>query len=121
MNWFRTDDRGKLLWPGYGENLRVLKWILERCAGGGEAVETPIGLVPTPGAIDRTGLDVADDTLSTLLKVDPAEWVEAVDGQDHFLGTLGSRLPQAIRDEHLALAHRIHDMITPPELRERYR
>src|SRR5262245_38513111 len=121
VNWFRTDDRGKLLWPGYGENLRVLKWILERCEGGGSAAETPIGLVPTLDAIDRTGLDVSDETLSILLKVDPAEWVEAIDGQDHFLSTLGTRLPRAIRDEHNALAHRIHEMITPPELRGRYR
>ena len=121
VNWFRTDERGKLLWPGYSENLRVMKWILERCEGEGEAAETPIGLLPTPNAIDRTGLDLPDHALSTLLKVDPAEWVEAVDGQDRFLDTLGSRLPPAIRDEHLALAHRIHDVITPPELRGRYR
>jgi phosphoenolpyruvate carboxykinase (GTP) len=121
VNWFRTDDRGKLLWPGYGENLRVLKWILERCEGGGDAVETPIGLVPTMNGVDRTGLDVTDETLSTLLKVDPAEWVEAVEGQDNFLASLGARLPQPIRDEHVALAHRIHDVITPPDLRGRYR
>ncbi len=121
VNWFRTDEGGKLLWPGYSENLRVLKWILERCEGAGDAVETPIGLVPTAKSIDRTGLDLSDATLATLLKVDPAEWVEAVEGQDHFLVSLGSRLPPAIRDEHLVLAHRIHDMITPPELRGRYR
>ena len=119
VNWFRTDDRGRLLWPGYGENLRVLKWILERCEGLGVAIETPIGLVPALRAIDRTGLDVPDDTLATLLKVDPAEWVEAVEGQDRFLDSLGARLPDAIREEHVALAHRIHDVITPPELRGR--
>jgi phosphoenolpyruvate carboxykinase (GTP) len=77
--------------------------------------------VPALDAIDRTGLDVSDETLSILLKVDPAEWVEAIEGQDHFLSTLGTRLARAIRDEHNALAHRIHDMITPPELRGRYR
>ena len=121
VNWFRTDERGKLLWPGYGENLRVLKWILERCEGRGDAVETPIGLVPTLNSIERTGIDVPETTMTTLLKVDPAEWVEAVEGQDHFLTSLGANLPQPIRDEHVALAHRIHDVITPPELRGRYR
>ena len=71
--------------------------------------------------IDRTGIDVPEATLATLLKVDPAEWVEAVEGQDHFLTSLDSHLPQPIRDEHVALAHRIHDVITPPDLRGRYR
>ena len=56
VNWFRTGEDGKFLWPGFGDNLRVLKWILERCDGGGAAVETPIGLVPTPDALDRNGL-----------------------------------------------------------------
>jgi phosphoenolpyruvate carboxykinase (GTP) len=121
VNWFRTDERGKFIWPGFGENLRVLKWIIERCEGRGVAVETPIGFVPTPEAIDRTGLDLTDEKLALLLKVDPAEWVEAVEGQDHFLATLGTHVPAAIRDEHVALAQRIHEAITPPELRGRYR
>ena len=72
VNWFRTDERGKLLWPGYGENLRVLKWIIERCDGRGDAVETPIGLVPTLNGIDRTGIDIPEATMATFLKVDPA-------------------------------------------------
>jgi phosphoenolpyruvate carboxykinase (GTP) len=119
VNWFRTDERGRFLWPGFGDNLRVVKWILERCDGQGKAVETPIGLVPALDAIDRRSLDVSDEAMSNLLKVDPAEWVEAVAGQEDFLTSFGSRMPQAMWDEHNRLAHRIHDAVTPSELRDR--
>ncbi len=113
VNWFRTGDDGKFLWPGFGDNLRVLQWILERSAGGGTAVETPIGYVPTPDAINRTGLAVSDEVLANLLRVDPAEWVEAVEGQEHYLHSFGRHLPKAIEDEHFALARRIHDAVAP--------
>ena len=119
VNWFRTGEDGKFLWPGFGDNLRVLQWILERCAGHGEAVDTPIGWVPALRAINRDGIDLTDKAMTSLLKVDPAEWVEAVSGQDHFLHTLGAHLPAAIQEEHTALAHRIHDAITPPDLHGR--
>ena len=119
VNWFRTGDDGRYLWPGFGENLRVLEWILARCEGRGDAIETPIGFVPTVNAIDRTGLDLSANDTAALLKVDPAEWVEAVTGQDYFFETFGDRLPTAIRDEHANLARRIHDAITPPDLRDR--
>jgi phosphoenolpyruvate carboxykinase (GTP) len=114
VNWFRTGEDGRLLWPGFGENLRVLKWILERAEGKGAAVDTPIGWLPTREAIDRNGLTLADGALDTLLKVDPAEWVEAVEGQDNFLRTFGRHLPQRIYDEHVDLAHKIHDAVSPP-------
>jgi phosphoenolpyruvate carboxykinase (GTP) len=114
VNWFRTGDDKRLLWPGFGENLRVLKWILERADGGGAAVDTPIGWLPSREAIDRAGLTIVDGALDTLLKVDPAEWVEAVEGQDNFLRTFGRHLPQRIYDEHVDLAHRIHDAVSPP-------
>jgi len=114
VNWFRTGEDGRLLWPGFGENLRVLKWILERADGGGSAVDTPIGWLPQREAIDRAGLTIVDGALDTLLKVDPAEWVEAVEGQDNFLRTFGRHLPQRIYDEHVDLAHRIHDAVSPP-------
>ncbi len=119
VNWFRTGDDGRYLWPGFGENLRVLEWILARCEGRGDAIETPIGFVPTVNAIDRTGLDLSANDTAALLKVDPAEWVEAVAGQDYFFESFGDRLPKAIRDEHANLARRIHDAITPPDLRDR--
>jgi phosphoenolpyruvate carboxykinase (GTP) len=107
VNWFRTNDQGKFLWPGYGENLRVLRWILDRCAGRGEALETPIGYVPTKNAIDRTGIDVSDQAMEQLLRVDHAEWVEAVEGQSHYFEKFGKRLPAGIQAEHDALAHRL--------------
>ena len=70
MNWFRKGDDGKFLWPGFGENSRVLKWVVERVAGAGDAVDTPIGRVPAAGAIDTTGLDIGDAVMDALLSVD---------------------------------------------------
>jgi phosphoenolpyruvate carboxykinase (GTP) len=116
VNWFRTNEEGRFLWPGFGENLRVLAWILERCQGRGAAVDTPIGLVPPIDAIDRHGLSLSDADMATLLKVDPAEWVEAVTGQDDFFLKFGDRVPDPLRDEHARLAKRIEDAITPPDL-----
>ena len=107
VNWFRTGENGKFLWPGFGENLRVLRWILDRCAGRGEAVETPIGYVPTKAAIDRTGIDVSDAAMDQLLRVDHAEWVEAVEGQHQYFEKFGKRLPKGILEEHEALSHRL--------------
>ena len=119
VNWFRTSDDGKFLWPGFGDNLRVLKWIIERCEGRGVAIETPIGQVPTLGAIDRGGLDVTDAAMEKLLKVDMAEWVEAVSSQDAFLESFGDRLPAGIRAEHEGLAERLQHAITPADLHGR--
>jgi phosphoenolpyruvate carboxykinase (GTP) len=116
VNWFRTSAAGKFLWPGFGDNLRVLKWVLDRCDGRGGAVETAIGPVPTPDAIDRTGLNVTDADMSELLKVDPAEWVEAVAGQDELFDMFGSHMPGALKKEHEELARRINNAITPPDL-----
>jgi phosphoenolpyruvate carboxykinase (GTP) len=107
VNWFRTNDQGKFLWPGYGENLRVLRWILDRCSGRGEAEKTAIGWVPTKDAIDRSGLDVSDAAMEQLLRVDHAEWVEAVEGQHMYFEKFGSHLPKGILEEHLQLAHRL--------------
>jgi phosphoenolpyruvate carboxykinase (GTP) len=107
VNWFRTDENSRFMWPGFGENLRVLKWILERCAGKGEAQETPIGYVPAPGAIDRKGIDVSDAGMSALLKVDKGDWVTAVGRQKEFFDQFGSRLPAGIAQEHKELARRV--------------
>jgi len=107
VNWFRTGENGKFLWPGFGDNLRVLRWILDRCNGKGEAVETPIGFVPTKNAIDRTGIDVSDAAMDQLLRVDHAEWVEAVEGQHQYFEKFGKRLPAGILEEHEALSHRL--------------
>jgi phosphoenolpyruvate carboxykinase (GTP) len=112
VNWFRTDDKGKFIWPGFGDNLRVLQWILERCEGRGEAVETPIGFTPAPGAISREGLTLSDDVMQNLLNVDPAEWVDAVVGQEDFMKTYGNHMPHSMWDEHDDLARRIDDQMT---------
>jgi len=119
VNWFRTDERGRFLWPGFGENLRVLQWVLERAEGRGKARQTAIGGVPTPDAIDRRGLTISDEELAALLKVDPAEWVEAVAGQEDFFRKFGAHLPKELWDEERDLAHRIDEMITPNELKGR--
>jgi len=116
VNWFRTDESGRFLWPGFGDNLRVLKWVLDRAEGRGAAVETAIGQVPTADAIDRSGLNVSDDDMKQLLKVDPAEWVEALEGQDELIRMFGDRMPKELKDEHEELARRINTAVTPPDL-----
>ena len=107
VNWFRTGDDGKFLWPGYGENLRVLRWIVERCRDGGEAAESPIGHLPPPSAIDRAGLSLSEEALRLLLSVDKTAWQEEQKQQSEFFHTVGERLPKALWDEHAALAKRL--------------
>jgi phosphoenolpyruvate carboxykinase (GTP) len=119
VNWFRTGENGKFLWPGFGDNLRVLQWILERCQGRGEATETAIGFLPTPPAINRKGLDLSDEAMAQLLRVDLPEWLEAVQAQSEYLNSFGTRLPRRMREEHEGLAHRIADAVIHPDLRGR--
>jgi phosphoenolpyruvate carboxykinase (GTP) len=78
VNWFRTDADGRYLWPGYGENSRVLKWVFERVSGTVDSVETPIGLLPAEHGIDTDGLTISDDDLHTLLTIDTAGWRDAI-------------------------------------------
>jgi len=107
VNWFRKDENGKLLWPGYGENVRVLKWMLDRIANRAQATETPIGNVPTPASLDLDGLSIPRKNLDELLAVDPADWSEEVSATEKFFQKLGNRLPDEIRAEHNALADRL--------------
>jgi phosphoenolpyruvate carboxykinase (GTP) len=116
VNWFRTGEDGRFLWPGFGENLRVLKWVLERCDGKGEAVETAIGIMPTLKAIDRTGINLTDDAMKQLLRVDLLDWTDAVHTQAEFFKSLGSRLPAGIVQEHEGLMKRVHDAIAATDL-----
>jgi phosphoenolpyruvate carboxykinase (GTP) len=116
VNWFRTSEGGRFLWPGFGDNLRVLKWILDRCEGRGSAVDTVLGEVPTTDAIDRSGLTLSEADMTELLKVDPAEWVEAVSTQEELIELFGSHMPQELIQEHDQLARRINAAITPPDL-----
>ena len=99
VNWFRRDADGEFLWPGFGENCRVLKWVVERVAGTADAAETPIGLVPTVDAIDRTGLDLDDDAMTRLLAVDPASWGHEVALIDEHYAMVGDRLPKRLDAE----------------------
>jgi len=109
VNWFRKDDDGRYLWPGFGENSRVLAWIVERCAGRAEATETPIGLVPAQGALDTEGLDLSANDLAKLLAVDPAEWkAQLPQLQEHF-AEFGDDLPDELRAQLEALEKRLDE------------
>jgi phosphoenolpyruvate carboxykinase (GTP) len=99
VNWFRRDEDGRFLWPGYGENSRVLKWIFDRVAGSNNAVETPIGILPHPGDLDLDGLDVSADDLSTLLSVDTEGWQAAIPQIRAHYERFGDKLPAALNLE----------------------
>jgi len=109
VNWFRRDKDGKFLWPGYGENLRVLEWILQRGRGEGDAVKTPIGYVPTPESLDMTGLDLAPGVMDELLHVDVDDWRVEANEIEAFFDTLGSRMPWELRNELEGLRHRLDE------------
>jgi phosphoenolpyruvate carboxykinase (GTP) len=107
VNWFRKDGSGKLLWPGYGENLRVLRWIIERSQGRGEAVETAVGYVPGPAGLDLSGLALAPGAMRELLQVSPADWEAELHDLKGFFDTLGPRMPEAILREREAAERRV--------------
>jgi phosphoenolpyruvate carboxykinase (GTP) len=107
VNWFRKDQNGKWLWPGYGENSRVLKWVFERVSGDGKAVETPIGYMPTVDAIDRQGLTVSDADMKELLSVHVDEWMKEVELIREHYKKFGDRLPQELMDELNGLEKRL--------------
>jgi phosphoenolpyruvate carboxykinase (GTP) len=107
VNWFRKGADGKFLWPGYGENVRVLKWILDRIEGRAKATETPIGFVPAPGSLTLDGLSISRDALDELLRVDPSAWLQEEQATAEFFTKFGKRLPEALHAEHDALADRL--------------
>ena len=107
VNWFRTSPEGKFLWPGFGENLRVLEWILARCKGEVDAVETPIGNVPLNDAIDLTGLDVTEETMADLFSVNNDEWRAETEGVAEFFAKFGDDIPPAMIEEMNALKARL--------------
>src|SRR5258708_15074297 len=106
VNWFRKGADGKLLWQGYGENVRVLKWILERVEGRGAAQETPIGYVPAKNGLTLDGLKISRESLDELLRVNSEDWETEMEDSKQFLGKFGECLPQEIRQEHEKLARR---------------
>ena len=100
VNWFRQDKDGKFMWPGFGENLRVLRWILDRCDGKTQAQDTAIGYVPTGEVIDTRGLNVDVETMRALLEVDPDKWREEMQTLHEYFRSYGERLPSKLREEH---------------------
>jgi phosphoenolpyruvate carboxykinase (GTP) len=107
VNWFRRDEDGRFLWPGFGENLRILLWMLERCRGRGGAIKTPIGYVPTHDSIDWTGLDFPRDAWGDLHAIFTEDWLEEQGENRQFLAQFGDRLPQELWYEHAAREFRL--------------
>jgi phosphoenolpyruvate carboxykinase (GTP) len=107
VNWFRKDEGGKFIWPGFGDNSRVLAWIFRRCDGEADAVETPIGLVPAPGAIETGGLELSAAEMEELLKVDPEEWKTQLPQIQQHYASFGDALPEELRAQLEALEERL--------------
>ncbi len=107
VNWFRTDDEGHFLWPGFGDNMRVLMWILARCANEVDAKETAIGYIPYEKDINLEGLDVSPETLSDLLSIDKESWKEDIENIKDFYKLVGDRVPQELKEELAALEARL--------------
>ncbi len=99
VNWFRQDEEGNFMWPGFGDNMRVLNWILDRCEGNADATETAIGYLPKAADLDLTGLDIDAATLDELLSVDKDVWAGEVDGIKEYFAQFGDKLPKAIADQ----------------------
>ncbi|MBI3578166.1 MAG: phosphoenolpyruvate carboxykinase (GTP), partial [Ignavibacteriales bacterium] len=110
VNWFRKDNEGKFYWPGYGDNIRVLKWILERVRGGGKAQETAIGYLPTPDGIDVEGLTLKPGTMEELTSIDKAGWLNGTKAMNEFYTPFGNRMPGEIWDEYNKLKQRLEKL-----------
>ena len=108
VNWFRRGPQREFLWPGYGENLRVLRWIIERCAGQGKATEAPIGWVPPVDAIDSSGLNISPAVMQDLLKVDAPAWKQELQDVADFLQRFGDRLPAKLSEQQRRIAQRLN-------------
>jgi phosphoenolpyruvate carboxykinase (GTP) len=107
VNWFRKDASGRFVWPGFGENSRVLKWIVERLSGDAEAVETPVGNLPAPGALDLDGLRLSQADLDLLLTADPQDWKLEADRMPEFFAMFGEHLPERLWELHQDLIDRL--------------
>jgi len=109
VNWFRKDENGKFLWPGYGENSRVLAWIFRRCEGNAEAVDTAIGLLPPvgEGGIETDGLDVSTEAMAELLKVDADGWKQQLPQMHEHYAEFGNKLPEGLRAQLQTLEDRL--------------
>jgi phosphoenolpyruvate carboxykinase (GTP) len=107
VNWFRKSATNRWLWPGYGENSRVLKWICQRIDGTGQAIKTPIGYLPNPEALDLTGLNISAADLAELLAVDTKAWLQEADAVAESYQKFGQRLPSALTAQLQALRQRL--------------
>ncbi len=107
VNWFQRSERGRFLWPGFGENLRVLRWVIERAKGGGQADETAIGYVPKAASLTAAGLEIAKSDVDQLVAVDREAWTNNLKSQSDFFETFGDHLPAGMKEEHRALASRL--------------
>ncbi len=107
VNWFRTDDEGNFIWPGFGDNMRVLLWILARCEDKVDATLTPIGYVPKAEDINIEGLDISIDTIRELLTIDTKSWLEDVENIKEFYALIGDRVPAELKEELAALEARL--------------
>jgi phosphoenolpyruvate carboxykinase (GTP) len=105
VNWFRQDEKGRFLWPGFGDNLRVLHWIIDRCEGKVGARETPIGFLPNEGDIDVRGVDLLPSAMQSLLAVEPQQWRDEMASIATYLDEFGDRLPAELREEHHRVVH----------------
>jgi phosphoenolpyruvate carboxykinase (GTP) len=108
VNWFRQDPAGKFLWPGFGENLRVLRWIIDRCNGKAGARDTPIGYLPTAKDLDLQGLTISPAAVEELVAVNPGLWAEEFAGITKYLAEFGDHVPQALQSELKSALQRIH-------------
>ena len=107
VNWFRLDDEGHFIWPGFGDNMRVIMWILGRADGTANAVETAIGYEPTPDDINLDGLDFSKEQLAEILEVDPALWREDMESVEQFYAKFGDKLPKELKAQLEALKKRL--------------
>jgi phosphoenolpyruvate carboxykinase (GTP) len=109
VNWFRKNEAGKFMWPGFGENSRVLKWVFERCNGTGAAIETAIGNMPTLDAIDFDGLDMSEEDIANLMRVDVDGWLAELPGIEEYYATFGDHLPEELTHQVNALRERLEE------------
>ena len=107
VNWFRKNEAGKFMWPGFGENSRVLKWVFERCSGNAAAIETAIGNMPTLDAIDFSGLGISDEDTADLMRVDTDGWLSELHSIEEYYDTFGEHLPDELRMQVQALRERL--------------
>ena len=107
VNWFRKNEAGKFMWPGFGENSRVLKWVFERCNGSADAIDTPIGKMPTLDGIDFNGLEMNEADKASLLRVDVEGWLQELPGIEEYYDSFGGHLPEELRHQIKALKKRL--------------